>query len=184
MASWPTAVSPAGVWRGLDENGAAAGPMAGGKVAWSEETVANLRRAGHPVFVDVTADWCITCLANESTVLLTDEMTKAFAAHGVIYVVADWTNYDAKIAGFLKQHNRSGIPLYLLYPADPEQPPLMLPQLLTKSRVLDALQAVSPRNRAVADNFAEDYLTTGGSLPSPATPAELAQAGRQTPKDP
>ena len=60
------------------------------------------------MFVDVTADWCITCLANESAVLFTDEMTEAFAAHGVVYMVADWTNYDADIASFLKQHGATG----------------------------------------------------------------------------
>jgi thiol:disulfide interchange protein len=173
-----------GAWRGMDENGATAGPMAGGKVTWSEEAVADLRRAGHAVFVDVTADWCITCLANESTVLLTDEMTEAFATHGVVYVVADWTNYDAKIASFLKQHNRSGIPLYLLYPADPGQQPLMLPQLLTKSRVLEALQAVSPTKQAVVDNIPEDGDITAGSQPLQAPNTELAQAGQEKQKQP
>ena len=51
-----------------------------------------------PVFVDVTADWCITCIANEQAVLFTDEMRAAFDSHGVVYMVADWTNYDADIA--------------------------------------------------------------------------------------
>ena len=137
-------------WRGLDENGANAAQLAAGKVAWSEPQLTQLRRAGKPVFVDVTADWCITCIANETAVLLTDEMTQAFAAHGVVYMVADWTNYNAEIANFLKQHGRTGIPLYLMYPADPNQQPLILPQLLTKNTVLEALRAVSSRNPEVA----------------------------------
>mgnify|MGYP001813207158 CR=1 FL=1 len=173
-----------GAWRGLDENGAVTSQTAGGKVTWSEEAVASLRQAGHPVFVDVTADWCITCLANESTVLLTDEMTEAFAAHGVVYVVADWTNYDPEIASFLKRHNRSGIPFYLLYPADPGQQPLVLPQLLTKSRVLDALQLVSPRKQAVASNFMENNGKTAGSQALQAAGPELALASQEKQKHP
>ncbi|MDH3995100.1 MAG: thioredoxin family protein, partial [Gammaproteobacteria bacterium] len=166
-----------GAWRGLDENGTAAGQLAAGKVAWSEQALADLRQAGHPVFVDVTADWCITCLANESAVLLTDEMTEAFAAHGVIYMVADWTNYNAEIARFLKQHNRSGIPLYLMYPADPGQQPLLLPQLLTKSMVLDALRAISPQITTINALLAEDRDTLPRYQAAPATGAELVKSG-------
>jgi len=142
-----------GTWRGLDENGHHAAQLAAGKVAWSETELAALRSAGNPVFVDVTADWCITCIANESAVLLTDEMTAAFAAHGVIYMVADWTNYNADIARFLKQHGRTGIPLYLLYPADSSRQPLILPQILTKSTVLDALGSISGKNTEVVATF-------------------------------
>ena len=138
-----------GAWRGLDENGTHAAQLAAGKVAWSEQQLAQLRREGHPVFVDVTADWCITCIANEAAVLLTDEMTAAFADHGVVYMVADWTNYNADIANFLAQHGRTGIPLYLMYPADPTRDPLMLPQLLTKSTVLEALSSVSRKKQEI-----------------------------------
>jgi thiol:disulfide interchange protein DsbD len=141
-----------GSWRALDEDGSrAAGPGAG-KVAWSEPALAELRAAGSPVFVDVTADWCITCKANESAVLLTEEMTAAFAAHGVVYMVADWTNYDADIAAFLRGHERSGIPLYLMYPADPALEPLVLPQLLTRDTVLQAIRSVSTVKPEIAVN--------------------------------
>ena len=142
-----------GSWRGLDENGTHAAQLAAGKVAWSEQRLEELRRAGNPVFVDVTADWCITCIANETAVLLTEEMTAAFAAHGVVYMVADWTNYNADIARFLEQHGRTGIPLYLMYPADPTLEPLMLPQLLTKSTVMEALRSVSRKNAEVIATF-------------------------------
>jgi thiol:disulfide interchange protein len=141
-----------GSWRGMDETGHASRQVTAGQVAWSEHALAQLRRSGTPVFVDVTADWCITCLANESAVLQTAEMTAAFAAHGVVYMVADWTNYDADIADFLRQHNRNGIPLYLMYPADPALEPLLLPQLLTRSTVLDALRAIAPQTTDIADN--------------------------------
>jgi thiol:disulfide interchange protein len=141
-----------GSWRALEETGVRSDGLASDKVAWSEQTLADLRAAGTPVFVDVTADWCITCLANESAVLFTDEMTEAFAAHGVVYMVADWTNYDADIAAFLRQHRRNGIPLYLMYPGDPNGEPLLLPQILTHDTVIDALNTISPMKPAIAVN--------------------------------
>jgi thiol:disulfide interchange protein DsbD len=139
-----------GAMRGLDDDGARESQLARGKVPWSEQKIAQLRSEGKPVFLDVTADWCITCLANESAVLLTPEMTEAFAQHGVVYMVADWTNYDADIARFLEKHGRTGIPLYLMYPADPALEPLVLPQLLTSNTVLEALRAVSSKKTEVA----------------------------------
>jgi thiol:disulfide interchange protein DsbD len=141
-------------WRGLDEADGRSGPLDGGRVAWSEQRLAELRRAGTPVFVDVTADWCITCIANERAVLLTDEMTAAFDEHGVVYMVADWTNYDPAIARYIAGYGRSGIPLYLMYPGDPGREPLLLPQLLTRSTVLEALQAVSRKGEMVAEELA------------------------------
>ena len=85
-----------------------------GVVNWSPESLESLRASGTPVFVDVTADWCITCLANEQAVLFTDEMELAFADAGVTYMVADWNHYDAAIGEFVRQHGRNGIPLYVL----------------------------------------------------------------------
>ncbi len=142
-----------GSLRGLDVNGGGAAELAPGKVAWSEQAVAALRSAGKPVFVDVTADWCITCMANESAVLLTDDMIQAFADHGVVYMVADWTNQDTAIAALLKRHGRNGIPLYLMYAADASTAPLVLPQLLTKKAVLEALESVSGKNSDVVNGF-------------------------------
>jgi thiol:disulfide interchange protein DsbD len=139
-----------GSWRGLDETGAGAGGLTAGKTAWSPQALAQLRAAGTPVFVDVTADWCITCMANESGVLLTDEITAAFADAGIVYMVADWTNYDADIAAFLRQYQRNGIPLYLMYPADPNREPLLLPQLLTRATVLEAVRAISSQKPEIA----------------------------------
>jgi len=123
--------------------GSAAGMPREGVVAWSPEALAALRAQGRPAFVDVTADWCITCLANEQAVLFTDEMTRAFADAGVTYMVADWTNDDPVIGAFVREHGRNGIPLYVLYSGDPRVPPLMLPQLLTTGMLLEALGTVS-----------------------------------------
>ena len=72
---------------------------------------------------------------------------------GVVYMVADWTNQDAMIAALLERHGRTGIPLYLMYPADSSQSPMILPQLLTKSMVLEALDAVSADNPDVVASF-------------------------------
>ena len=139
--------------RGLDGTPAEGADYADGKVRWSERNVAALREQGKAVFVDVTADWCITCKANEATVLFTEDISAAFGSSGVVYMIADWTNYNAAIAALLEQHGRTGIPLYLMYPADPTQEPLILPQILTKSIVMDALQAVSPKNTEIASAF-------------------------------
>jgi thiol:disulfide interchange protein DsbD len=113
-----------------------------GTVSWSREALNSLRASGTPVFVDVTADWCITCLANEQAVLFTDEMTEAFAEAGVTYMVADWTNYDPAIGEFVREHGRNGIPLYVMYPGDLQSEPVMLPQLLTRHIVSEALDRV------------------------------------------
>jgi thiol:disulfide interchange protein DsbD len=144
-----------GTVRGLDNGGAgAAGPaFAEGRIAWSEAEVAALRAAGRPVFVDVTADWCITCKANEATVLHTEDVVKAFADRDVAYMVADWTNDNPDIAALLRRHGRNGIPLYLMYAADPTADPLVLPQLLTRQTVLDALEAVVDKSAEVAVNY-------------------------------
>ena len=57
--------------------------------------------------------------------------------------MADWTNYDADIANYLRGHGRSGIPLYVLYPADRGAAPVLLPQVLTRSGVISALESIS-----------------------------------------
>ena len=147
------AAASLGTLRGLDAVQKGGSTLAAGHVVWSAQEVTALRAAGKPVFVDVTADWCITCIANETAVLFTDDMVQAFAYHGVTYVVADWTNQDADIAALLREHGRSGIPLYLMYPADATQAPLVLPQILSKKMVLDALQSVSGKNSDVVAIF-------------------------------
>ncbi len=98
-----------------------------------------LRAGGQNVFLDVTADWCITCAANEALVLHTDTVRAAFILHNVHYVTADWTRYDPAITQLLADYQRNGIPLYVYYPADLSAAPIILPQVLTKSIVLELL---------------------------------------------
>jgi thiol:disulfide interchange protein DsbD len=137
--------------RGVDNS--VAGDRHEGRVAWSEHGVNELRGDGVPVFVDVTADWCITCKANEAAVLSTRELAAAFEDGGVVYMVADWTNHDPDIADLLERHGRTGIPLYLMYPGDPDIEPLILPQILTRRVVLDAIDSVAVKKPDVARSF-------------------------------
>ncbi|MFT7286469.1 MAG: thiol:disulfide interchange protein [Halieaceae bacterium] len=123
-------------WRPL-QSGAPDQRLPAGSVAYSAARLAALRDEGRPVFVDVTADWCITCLANERAVLSSARVQEAFIESGVTYMVADWTDYDADIAEFVASHGRTGIPLYVFYQRG--QVPRLLPQILRKQQVLDTL---------------------------------------------
>ena len=110
-----------------------------GTVIWSEQRLLEVRSQGKPVFVDVTAKWCITCIANENTVLFTERMSTEFEKRNITYMIADWTEYDPEIARFIEKHGRTGIPLYVFYPAGLTNAPLILPQILTFSLVIEAL---------------------------------------------
>jgi thiol:disulfide interchange protein len=97
---------------------------------------------GHPVFVDFTAAWCLTCKFNEKNVLNSTEVRDAFAQHGVTRIVADWTTGDPEITKLLQQFGRPGVPLYVLYPGKSAEP-IVFPELLTKSIVLEKLKTIS-----------------------------------------
>jgi transcriptional regulator GlxA family with amidase domain len=70
-----------------------------------------------------------------------DEITEAFDRHGVATLKGDWTNRDPQITRLLEEYGRSGVPLYLWYPAGHQGPGEILPQILTRSRVLEALSS-------------------------------------------
>lgn len=93
---------------------------------------------GKPVFVNMTADWCITCKVNEKIALGRDEVQSAFIRKGITYIKGDWTNSDPAITAYLEQFGRSGVPLYVYYA--PGEAPHVLPQILTIDIVLGALQ--------------------------------------------
>ena len=105
---------------------------------WSPERVEALRAEGRPVFVDFTAAWCVTCQVNERTALAGRRVAEAFADTGAVYLKADWTNRDDRIAKALADQGRSGVPLYLVYGRSGE--PQVLPQLLTEGMVVSALE--------------------------------------------
>ena len=96
--------------------------------------------ARRPVFVNMTAAWCITCAVNEATSLSTQAVRAAMAERGVTYLKGDWTNQNPEITRLLEKHGRSGVPLYLLYSGTGA--PQVLPQILTEGTVLAALDAV------------------------------------------
>jgi thiol:disulfide interchange protein DsbD len=105
---------------------------------YSPERLAQLQAEGRPVFVNLTAAWCITCLVNERVALSTPEVRAAFQAGGITYLKGDWTRQDPRITALLARHGRSGVPLYLFYPAG--QAVRVLPQLLTPGIVQAALR--------------------------------------------
>ena len=105
---------------------------------------------GRTVFVDFTAAWCLTCKFNEASVLEAQEVREAFQRHRIVKLKADWTNGDPVITKLLQKFGRPGVPLYVLYPAKNEEP-IVFPELLTKSMILDKLETVA---RRVASNRA------------------------------
>jgi len=97
---------------------------------------------GHSVFVDFTAAWCLTCKFNEANVLESAAVREAFQRHAVVKLKADWTNGDPIITKLLQQFGRPGVPLYVLYRGKSEEP-IVFPELLTKSIILDKLETIS-----------------------------------------
>ena len=111
----------------------------GGAEAFTPARLAALRAQGRPVFVNMTAAWCVTCLVNERVAIATGPVQRAFAAADVAYLKGDWTRQDPAITTFLQQNGRDGVPLYVFYPARAGQPQV-LPQILTEGEVLRRLR--------------------------------------------
>lgn len=95
-----------------------------------------LRAQNRPVFVNLTAAWCITCLVNERVALERANVISAFEAANVAYLKGDWTHRDPAITAMLAKFGRNGVPLYVFYPADSTAQPVVLPQILTPEIVL------------------------------------------------
>ncbi|TAD87900.1 MAG: cytochrome C biogenesis protein [Alphaproteobacteria bacterium] len=112
------------------------------RTPWSDAAVASAQAEGRVVFVNATADWCITCLVNERGALAAPAVTDAFTRSGVVTLTADWTRPDSTITALLRRHDRAGVPLYLLYPPHPGATPEVLPQVLTPGTLLEALARV------------------------------------------
>lgn len=109
---------------------------------WSHARVAEERARQNVVFVDFTADWCITCKVNEQTVLVSKEVEAAFETHNVVKLKGDWTRRDEEIRKVLESYGKGGVPLYLVYgPGSPEG--ALLPELLTSKIVVDAVEKAS-----------------------------------------
>ncbi len=120
----------------------AAGAMAAGVEPFTPARLAALRAEGRPVFVNMTAAWCVTCLVNEKVALSPAAVRQAFAERGVTYLKGDWTRGDPAISAFLRDHARDGVPLYVMYPTG-GRAPVVLPQILTEAEMLEQLAKVS-----------------------------------------
>jgi thiol:disulfide interchange protein DsbD len=115
-----------------------------GAVAYSPQKLAALRAAGTPVFVDMTADWCVTCKANEHTVLDTQAFRDLLQRTGTVYMKGDWTDVNPTVGAFLQQYHSPGVPLYVVFPGN-GGPGRQLSTVLTYSRVRQALTEAARR---------------------------------------
>src|SRR5690606_13893338 len=167
LAAWMYGLAQHGTGRGLISRGLATEAIAGtlglleqldgvtpGAAARTDvaagtnyETFSNarleaLRKEGKPVFVNMTAAWCITCLVNERTTFSTEAVQQAFRDGGIIYLKGDWTNRDPEIGSYLRSFNRDGLPFYAFYPSGGRDP-VVLPPVLTEAIVVGELERAS-----------------------------------------
>jgi thiol:disulfide interchange protein DsbD len=135
-----TAVAVASLQRDRVDTSATQTASAAGIEPFTQRRLDELRAENRPVFVNMTAAWCITCLVNERVALSTDAVKQAFAASNIAYLKGDWTNRNPEITRILDRHGRSGVPLYLLYVGTGE--PVVLPQILTAATVLQEIDRI------------------------------------------
>jgi len=119
----------------------------GDEIPWQPYTRARAMdtiRSGRIIFVDYTADWCVNCKVNEKLVIDTAEVRGAMKELGIVPFKADYTSPDPEIKEDLARFNRSGVPMYVVYPAHRWDNPILLDELLTKSAVIKALELAGP----------------------------------------
>lgn len=121
----------------LDPPAKAAQPASDNVVEYSPQMLDRLRQDNRVVFVNMTADWCVTCKANERAVLGTDAFRDTLRRTNAVYMRGDYTNVDPQITAFLDEHKAVGVPLYVVY--GPGAPPTVLPTVLTQALVEEAL---------------------------------------------
>ncbi len=111
------------------------------KIPWIPFSDANVNSLkGHTIFVDFTADWCLTCKVNEKTILEKERIRNAMSELNIVPLKADWTRKDDEIGAWLKRFGRAGVPFYLVLPADPAKEPIALPDVITQDLVVKALK--------------------------------------------
>ncbi|MCQ2061716.1 MAG: thioredoxin family protein [Fibrobacter sp.] len=113
--------------------------LEGGWYRYSEKLVADFAKSGRTVFIDVTADWCLTCKANEAAVLSGSEFLRKMDSAGVARVKADWTRETPEVNALLKSMGKSGVPAYAIYPHGDAGKQFVLPELLTTDAILEKL---------------------------------------------
>ena len=109
------------------------------RLPWSEEEVARQLAAGHTVFIDFTAAWCLTCQVNERLTLSHPDVQAAFRSNNIAFLVADWTRRDPAITSALHKYGREGVPTYVILRPAPNSTPQLLPEIITPSIVLKSL---------------------------------------------
>ena len=103
--------------------------------------IADLRAQGKTVFVNITADWCISCKVNERAVLHTAAFATMLRDANAVYMVGDYTNVSDDLTAYLGEFRAVGVPLYVVYPPTTRSAatPRVLPTILTRATVRDAL---------------------------------------------
>ncbi len=125
---------------GADAAPAGATAASDGWQPFNQTKLDALRAEGKPVFVDFTADWCITCKVNERVALSDPSVRSALADQGVVLMRGDWTKRDGAITHVLEANGRAGVPLYLFYAKGAGDKPAILPQILTADAVLTTIK--------------------------------------------
>ncbi len=106
---------------------------------WSPDAVTKALSKGHPVLVDFTADWCLTCQVNKKLAIDTPSVRQRLKEINAEALVGDYTHFPDDITAELNRYDRAGVPLVLVYPKGVNAQPIVLPAILTPGIVLDAL---------------------------------------------
>ena len=106
---------------------------------YSPALIEEFARAKRTVFIDVTADWCLTCKANEAAVLDDEDFTRAMDSLNVALVKADWTRETPEVNALLRSMEKSGVPAYAIYPAGDASKQIVLPELLTVEGIVERI---------------------------------------------
>ncbi|MDP3980125.1 MAG: protein-disulfide reductase DsbD family protein [Chlamydiota bacterium] len=115
---------------------------------FSQERLHQLLDEGRPVFIDFTAEWCLTCKVNEALAFNSDKVKRQFRRLNIAMLKADWTHRDEEISRALAYYGRSSIPLYVLYDGMTDKEYVILPEILTPDIVLEALKHIGTQSIA------------------------------------
>jgi thiol:disulfide interchange protein DsbD len=99
--------------------------------------------AGQAVFMDFTAEWCLSCKANEKAFIETEAVKNVLEETGSVAIKADWTNYDENITKWLKCFQSAGVPYYAVLPADPSQKAILMGETVTTDSIVTAIKQAS-----------------------------------------
>lgn len=123
-------------------------------IPWEPFSLATLEshlQGNKTVFVDFTADWCLTCKVNEKTVLTDRKVIERFKTERIVAIKADWTNRNPDITRLLTRFGRSGVPLYVIFPSGRPTSPIVLPEVITSGIVLEAIDRATAGSAALVN---------------------------------